>query len=117
MDIAAGLRMLRAEDWDFVFSATTFPAPIFRAFFMLPEGGVAMFDPEHFNTRSQDLPEAWHDAGQFYWGTPEAWLEQRRIFGDRSTIVRLPHWRAQDIDTEEDWMRAEMMCRALVTTG
>ena len=72
-----------------------------------------MFFPEEFNTRSQDLPEALHDAGQFYWGRPAAWLKSVKIFGERSTIVRIPRWRVQDIDTEEDWIRAECIATYL----
>jgi N-acylneuraminate cytidylyltransferase len=59
------------------------------------------------------LPEAFHDAGQFYWGRPEAWLSDARIFDRWSTVVRIPRWRVQDIDTPEDWERAEMLMRML----
>jgi N-acylneuraminate cytidylyltransferase len=76
-----------------------------------------MFNPEHFMTRSQDLEEAWHDAGQFYWGTAEAWCEGRAIFGEGSVPVKLPRHRVQDIDTPEDWTRAEWLFRALQAEG
>src|SRR5690606_16060771 len=72
-DIRTGLGLLQSGDWAYAFTVTDFPAPIFRSFRQLPEGGVEMFFPEHALTRSQDLPEALHDAAQFYWGTPEAW--------------------------------------------
>ncbi len=108
-DVKQGLAILEAGDWQFVFAATTFAFPIFRSFQKKPDGGVEMFFPEHFNTRSQDLPEALHDAGQFYWGRPHAWLDQARIFGKDSAVVTIPRWRVQDIDTEEDWVRAEAM--------
>ena len=75
-----------------------------------------MFHPEHFNTRSQDLDEAWHDAGQFYWGTAEAWLAQKGIFADGSAPVMLPRHRVQDIDTPEDWERAEWLFKAMQAT-
>ena len=68
-----------------------------------------MFNPEHFNTRSQDLEEAYHDAGQFYWGTKQAWLEAKAIFADHSVPVILPRYCVQDIDTLEDWERASYM--------
>jgi N-acylneuraminate cytidylyltransferase len=74
-----------------------------------------MLFPEHFNTRSQDLPEVLHDAGQFYWGRPESWIGDARIFDSNSTIVHIPRWRVQDIDTEEDWTRAESMATYLTT--
>lgn len=68
-----------------------------------------MLFPEHYDSRSQDLPEAFHDAGQFYWARPGVWLKQARIFDKSSTIIPIPRWRVQDIDTEEDWRRAEGM--------
>jgi pseudaminic acid cytidylyltransferase len=96
----------------FVFTATTFPAPIQRALRRLPDGSCEMFQPEHLLTRSQDLEEAYHDAGQFYWGTREAWLSNEPTFGRSSRLFVLPRWRVQDIDTPEDWHRAELMLRA-----
>lgn len=107
--IKAGLLTLQSQKWDFVFSATKFSFPIFRAVYMDDQGRVEMFHPEHLDTRSQDLPEAWHDAAQFYWGTPEAWMEIKPLFSPRSTVVELPSWQVQDIDTMEDWVRAERL--------
>ena len=112
-DLDAGLRMLDAHDWQYVFAATRFAFPILRSFKSIDGGGVEMFFPENFDTRSQDFPEALHDAGQFYWGRPKAWQDRVRIFDKTSTVVTIPHWRVQDIDTAEDWERAEIMWRAL----
>jgi N-acylneuraminate cytidylyltransferase len=93
---------------------TDFAAPIFRSFKQTAEGGVEMFFPEHFDTRSQDLPVAFHDAGQFYWGRPMAWLEGKRIFDQHSKSVMIPRWRAQDIDSPEDWDRAEILAPVIM---
>lgn len=100
-------------DADYAFSVTSYPFPIQRALRMTSNGRVEMFQPEHFNTRSQDLEEAWHDAGQFYWGRTGAWLAGRALFGQRSIPIPLPRHRVQDIDTPEDWERAEWLFRAL----
>ncbi|WP_060824997.1 pseudaminic acid cytidylyltransferase [Sulfurospirillum cavolei] len=97
----------------YCFSATSFPFPIQRAIRLTNDDRVEMFSPENFAVRSQDLEEAYHDAGQFYWGTPEAWLEGKVIFAPHSTAVLLPRHLVQDIDTPEDWIRAEFMMRAL----
>ena len=99
--------------WKFVFSATSFVYPIQRAFKKLKTGGIKMFQPEHFQTRSQDLPAAYHDAGQFYFGKTEALLENIITFSEKSTIVTIPPYRAVDIDTEEDWIRAELIMELL----
>lgn len=112
-DIRAALDKLESEGWQYVFPATTFGFPIFRAIEMQADGAVKMFFPEHFTTRSQDLPEAVHDAGQFYWGLSSAWLANKRIFDRESSTIVLPRWRVQDIDTAEDWERAELLAKFL----
>lgn len=112
-DIRRGLEALESGNWAYAFSVTDFAAPIFRSFRLHPEGGLEMFFPEHFLTRSQDLPIALHDAGQFYWGTPEAWTEGKRIFDRHSVPVMIPRWRVQDIDNPDDWEKAEIVAPAI----
>lgn len=116
-DIKNGLEMIQREVSSYAFSVTSYAFPIQRAIRITGNGRVAMFNPEHFNTRSQDLEEAWHDAGQFYWGTAQAWREGRVIFGEDSVPVKLPRHRVQDIDTPEDWIRAEWLFRAMLAEG
>lgn len=111
-DLKRGLAALESGDWAYAFTVTDFAAPIFRSFKKTAEGGIEMFYPEHFLTRSQDLPVALHDAGQFYWGRPSAWIDGKRVFDRGSIPVVIPRWRVQDIDTMEDWLRAELMFRA-----
>jgi N-acylneuraminate cytidylyltransferase len=108
-DLVRGYDALESGDWCYAFSATEFPAPIFRAFQQLQDGGVRMFFPEHFTTRSQDLPVALHDAAQFYWGKTTAWLQGAKIFSESSTAVLIPRTRSQDIDTPADWAFAEAL--------
>jgi N-acylneuraminate cytidylyltransferase len=110
-DLRRGLSVLESGAWRYAFSATEFPAPIFRAFRQIPGGGVQLFFPEHISTRSQDLPAALHDAGQFYWGTTQAWLEMAPVFSEHSAAVLIPRIRSQDIDTPEDWEFAEALFR------
>jgi pseudaminic acid cytidylyltransferase len=95
----------------FAFSVTTFEFPIQRAL-RLANGGVAPFWPENAQSRSQDLTEAYHDAGQFYWGRASAFLDERPLYAPHSIPIILPRWLVQDIDTPEDWARAELMHRA-----
>jgi len=110
-DILAGEKALQGADY--AFPVTSFPFPIQRAVKIDADGRLDMFSSEHLLTRSQDLEEAYHDAGQFYWGTAEAWKARKPIFGSGSVPVILPRWRVQDIDTPEDWKRAELMHAAL----
>lgn len=113
-DLSQGLDLLRQTSSDrFVFTATTYASPIQRALKINPRTGHAqMWQPENFSKRSQDLEEAYHDAGQFYWGRPSAWLTSGNLF-DGSQALVLPRWRVQDIDTEDDLLRAELMHKAL----
>ena len=111
--IKQGLQQLEDTNAAYAFSATSYAFPIQRAFKIKPSLGVEMFEPQQFNTRSQDLEEAYHDAGQFYWGTKEAWLTEKVISGPESTPVILPRHRVQDIDTPEDWKRAELLFKAM----
>lgn len=112
-DLRRGLDILQSKDCDYAFSVTSYAFPIQRAIRLNAEGRVEMFSPEHSNTRSQDLEEAFHDAGQFYWGSTEAWLQGKLIFSPDSLPVLLPRHRVQDIDTPEDWTRAEWLFRAM----
>jgi pseudaminic acid cytidylyltransferase len=112
-DIRQGGAALSQSGADFAFSVTSFAFPIQRAIKLRGDGRIEMFDPAHFQTRSQDLPEAYHDAGQFYWGTKVAWLSGAPIFGSGSVPVILPRYRVQDIDTPEDWEQAEALMQAL----
>jgi hypothetical protein len=111
-DLRRGLQVLTDTGADFAFSVTRYAFPIQRAIRVDDRQRVEMFHPDQFNTRSQDLEEAWHDAGQFYWGRADAWLSGKPIFGRDSAAVPLPRHLVQDIDTPEDWERAEWMLKA-----
>lgn len=108
-DIRRGFDMIHATDVEFVFSATSFAFPIQRAIALTQDNRVSMFDDTHAMTRSQDLPEAYHDAGQFYWGKPQAFMAKKAIFAAHSKALVLPRKRVQDIDTPEDWEFAEAL--------
>jgi N-acylneuraminate cytidylyltransferase len=72
-----------------------------------------MFNPEYFTARSQDLEPAYHDAAQFYWGRASAWIAGRPVFSPAAAALRLPKYRVQDIDTPDDWTRAELLSRIM----
>ena len=112
-DLLGGLRAMEDSDADYALSVTTFPFPIQRAVRTTKAGRLEMLDPDQAEVRSQDLEEAWHDAGQFYWGRSRAWTEGAPIFSSGSLPVPIPRHRVQDIDTPEDWQRAELMFQAL----
>lgn len=113
IDIRRGIDILETSGADFAFSVTSFASPIQRAIKLRADGRMEMFDAANYQTRSQDLLEAYYDAGQFYWGTQAAWLSDAPIFGRGSVPVFLPRYRVQDIDTLEDWEHAEALMLAL----
>ena len=95
-----------------VFPATTFPYPIQQALRLDSNGYCSSIDTSNANKRSQDLEEAFHDSGQFYWASPATWCIESNMFdGGRPLII--PRWLVNDIDTEEDWIRAELMHKTL----
>jgi N-acylneuraminate cytidylyltransferase len=107
-----GYEKLVESNSSFAFSVTSFAFPIQRAIRINTQGKVEAIWPENINKRSQDLEDTFHDAGQFYWGTAAAFLQNRVTFSTESISVIVPRFLVQDIDTEEDWFRAELMFKA-----
>ncbi len=116
-DIHRGLSVLQDGNWQYVFSATSAGFSVYRSFYKNESQGLSMVFPEHYKARSQDLPDVTYDAGQFYWARPQAWLEEKKVFEPWSTVIELPRWRVQDIDTLEDWQRAEVIMKLFLDNG
>lgn len=113
-DLKSAGDLLRKEpDLDFVYTVTTFTYPIQRALGMREDGTIAILAQEHLLTRSQDLSPAYHDAGQFYWGRESAWRRMTPVLAAVAKPWLLPRHQVQDIDTEEDWTRAEWLFSAM----
>ena len=91
-----------------VAAVVPYPHPIQRALRTSEGGHLQPIDLSSMSRRSQDLERRWHDAGQFYWAKAETWLDGSTIL-DRVVAYELPWWRVQDIDTEDDWHRAELL--------
>lgn len=112
-DLRCGYNLLIQQQATYAFSVTTFAFPIQRALKLTSNHRIEMFNRAEADSRSQDLEEAYHDAGQFYWGTRDAWLSAQPIYATHSVPVILPRYRVQDIDTPEDWEHALLMFDAL----
>jgi N-acylneuraminate cytidylyltransferase len=108
-----GLNTLVNKGKAYAFSVTTFAFPVQRAIRIRPDGHVEAVYPENASVRSQDLEEMYHDAGQFYWGRWETFTGSSPLFSQDSVPVILPRYLVQDLDTLEDWQRAELMFEAL----
>ena len=107
-----GFEKLKDSDATNAFSATSMSFPIQRTFKLTCNGRCKMFSPQHYMTRSQDLEEAYQDAGQFYWRRLDKESDEI-MFGSDSIPIILPRYLVQDIDTLEDWKRAEVMYKVL----
>jgi len=110
-DLVAALHMLESNEAGYVFPVADFPSAIQRALRQLPNGLMEPFYSQYASTRTQDLESAYYDAGQFYWGRAQTWLEGKNIHQYGMGLV-IPNWRVVDIDNSEDWQRAELMYAA-----
>ena len=114
-NITKAYEMLKEKNATSVLAVTSFPFPIFRGIRINDSGRVEAIFPDKFWSRSQDLPEAYHDTGQFYWWDCEAFLAAKDIkdlpLTNRHPLV-IPRHQVQDIDTPEDWEVAEKMYTA-----
>ena len=107
-DLDAGAARLAATSASYVIGVVRYPHPVQRALALADDGRVTMTDPDLALARTQDLPPRWHDAGQFVWGRAAAWLDRVPVLTDACGL-ELPGWRAIDLDTEDDWTRAELL--------
>lgn len=112
-DLQVAFQQLLETGASYVFPVTGFPSPIQRALRRLPNGSIKPFQSEHTTTRTQDLETCYFDVGQFYWGKTSAWLQGLNLHLNGVTLI-VPEWRAVDIDTPDDWERAELLYSALL---
>lgn len=115
-DLESALTLLESSSAQYAFPIVSFPSAIQRALRLSTDGSVSPFNPDAVNLRSQDLEPAYYDAGQFYWGRRNAWLSGAPVHPNGRGLV-IPEWRAVDIDTPDDWRRAELMYHALIAQG
>ena len=113
-DLIKALEIIQDNNWSYVFSAAEYSSSIYRSFFKDENGGVKMLFPEMFDKRSQDLKSSYHDAGMFYMGAIKSWEDKLKTFEKHSFPMIIPSYRVQDIDTLEDWNKAEHMAESIL---
>ncbi len=110
--IKKGERLIVNNDnIDFAVTVTPSPFPLNRALAITKRNEVEqlqMIQPVHLATRTQDLTEAYFDAGQIYWGKAKAFVNRHKMFLEKTAPVIIPNYLTQDIDTEDDWQGAEI---------
>jgi pseudaminic acid cytidylyltransferase len=107
-DLVSAAKLMEQTSADYVFPVAMFPSAVQRALKISAAGNVQPIYPEFENTRTQDLEPAYYDAGQFYFGRTEAWLADRSLHQNGKALI-IPEWRVVDIDTPDDWARAELL--------
>jgi CMP-N-acetylneuraminic acid synthetase len=109
-----GLEELQNHNAPAAISVTTFDFSILHGFKRCQDDSLAFIWPEYEYTRSQDLPEFFHDAGQFYWVNVQKFQEEKRLIMPGARPIFLPRKRVQDMNTLEDWDAAELMAEVLL---
>ena len=98
---------------DVQFCCCEFPFPIQRAQYLDEKGYAHWVHPEFANTRSQDLPKTYQDAGMLYFYNPQYLRGELAEGGQVRRGFIMPRYRVVDIDTEEDFTCAEALMRAV----
>jgi len=111
-DLTKALNMIREQDVEFSYPVTEYSHPVQRAMRRLSNGKMQFLNPEYELTRTQDLEKTYHDAGQFYWGKAAAWIKNNKIHSSGMGIL-IPSWSVVDIDSKDDWRRAELMFKII----
>jgi pseudaminic acid cytidylyltransferase len=111
-DLVSAFQLIEERAANFVFPVAEYAHPIQRAMRHMPDGSMQFISPQFELTRTQDLERTYHDAGQFYWGTSAAWLAKKKMHTD-GLGMPIPNWRVVDIDSEDDWIRAEIIFNSL----
>ena len=107
-DIKASYRILESNPDKYIYPVTEYSHPISRAFSLDKDNKINFLHKENEKTRTQDLITYYHDAGQFYWASRKTWLNSNNMHTN-AIAYKIPHWRTVDIDTIEDWKRAELI--------
>ena len=111
-DLKKGLIKIKKKKKGFIFSAVKYEFPFFRSF-IFSKKKIKMIFNKNFKKRSQDLKQIMCDAGQFYWGSKNSWLKEKAFFSKNADVIIIPRWRYHDIDTHEDWKKAEKVLNVI----
>ena len=109
-DLSDTFEIIKSKNIDFIYPVSQYAHPIQRAMRKLANGKMEFLNPGSELQRTQDLEITFHDAGQFYWGKRNSWLDGKKMHSD-GLGYEIPTWRVVDIDASEDWERAEILVR------
>lgn len=109
--ISRAFSLIQDEELDFVFTVKPFESSIQRALIRNSDGFSQLINPEFQNSRTQDLPLAYHDAAMFYLGRVESWVRGDSPLTGKSKFIVLDKYESIDIDNEEDWIFAQELVK------
>jgi CMP-N-acetylneuraminic acid synthetase len=111
-DLKAAFEKVIQSGVNFVYPVTEYLHPIQRALRVSKDMKISLRESSHELTRTQDLEKFFHDAGQFYWGTGDAWRRVDLMHSNGHAYI-IPYHRVVDIDTNDDWKRAEDLYKVI----
>jgi len=111
-DIKKGFFKIRTNKHKYVFAASNFSHPVERSF-KLKNRKIKMFSKKYFNISSKFFSETYHDTGYFYWAKAMTWRKNYFNYNSKSSFVKIPNWRAQDIDTLDDYKKVNLIFKSL----
>jgi pseudaminic acid cytidylyltransferase len=107
-DLKKAINLLNKYNKYFIYPISKYSHPIQRALFINKKKELNFVKKKFSKSRTQDLKEFFYDAGQFYLAKKGTWINKYKKF--RGIII--PSWRCHDIDTNEDWLRAQIIYKA-----
>tara|TARA_Y100000389_G_scaffold126223_1_gene123596 strand:+ start:9538 stop:10230 length:693 start_codon:yes stop_codon:yes gene_type:complete len=111
-DIKSGLSKIETNKYKYIFAASNFSHPVERSF-KVDKGKIKMISKKFFNTTSKFFTETYHDTGYLYWAKASTWKKDFISYGSKSSFVKIPNWRAQDLDTLDDLKKVDLIFQSL----
>jgi pseudaminic acid cytidylyltransferase len=106
--LICGQHELKESVRSLVFPVLEYGHPIWRALHSSDDGKMKRIWPEHTRSRTQDLPKAFHDAGQWYWMHRKNVCPEMNFDSFDLRPIPLQEIDAQDVDNESDWSMLEL---------
>tara|TARA_E500000178_G_scaffold356560_1_gene435480 strand:+ start:3515 stop:4216 length:702 start_codon:yes stop_codon:yes gene_type:complete len=112
-NLIKGFNFIKSNKFNYVFAVSEYPYPIQRSFKIEKGVGVKMLFSKFRNQNSNNLEKIYHDAGQFYFGKKNSFLNDKQMFNRESFPIIIKKNHAWDIDDIDDWKIAENLFKSL----
>jgi len=112
-DIIKGYRKLISSKYNYIFAASNFSHPVEKSFKIINKKIKMVFNNKYSEISSKFFSETYHDVGYFYWARKDTLLKKKWTYNSKSSFVKIPNWRAQDIDTLDDLKKTDLIFKSL----